>query len=215
MIGIVLFVSGLTNPMSVTSANLDEIKSAGKPYFLKFFAPWCGHCKKMAPAWEKLAKEFSANEVLIGNVDCTAHGKSLCDSNGIQGFPTIKYYDGFDDDGENYEGRREFDDMKSFVESSLNDAGCSPTNMEDCNDDMKSKMKEANSLSLEGLQARIDNIKKTIQTATETHESLLKKLQSQYEASAKSLEEVKTTTKVDTKVLNMIMHAKKKSKDEL
>ena len=40
-----------------------------KPWFIKFYAPWCGHCKALAPAWEKMYKE-QAGEINFGKVNC-------------------------------------------------------------------------------------------------------------------------------------------------
>ena len=48
----------------------------------------------MKPAWDKLMDDFAGNPgSLVADVDCTAEGKPLCDSNGVEGFPTIKYGD--------------------------------------------------------------------------------------------------------------------------
>ena len=56
--------------------------------FVKFFAPWCGHCKRLAPTWEELAAKYAdAEGVTIAKVDCTAEGntnKELCDGQDVR-----------------------------------------------------------------------------------------------------------------------------------
>ena len=72
----------------------------------------------MKPAWDKLSGEFADSKtVLVADVDCTAAGKDLCETQGVEGFPTIKYGD--PDDLKKYEGGRSYEDLKAFAESSL------------------------------------------------------------------------------------------------
>ena len=100
--------------LSLTKDNFDE-KTAGKTVFLKMFAPWCGHCKAMAPAWEKLMEKYADHaDVLVAEVDCTSDdGKAICDENGVRGFPTLKY--GSVDALEDYQGGRDYDDFEKFA----------------------------------------------------------------------------------------------------
>ncbi|CAG8501851.1 19859_t:CDS:2 [Racocetra fulgida] len=55
--------------ISLTSTNFDDLTKSG-PWFVKFFAPWCGHCKNLAPTWEELGHKLQ-NKVNVGKVDCT------------------------------------------------------------------------------------------------------------------------------------------------
>ena len=41
-------------------------------WLLEFYAPWCGHCKKLNPILDELAADEDVN-VNIGKVDCTAN----------------------------------------------------------------------------------------------------------------------------------------------
>lgn len=53
-----------------------------------FHAPWCSHCKDLAPIYEKVAPEFK-KKVNIAKVDCVAND-ALCKQNFVRGFPTLK-----------------------------------------------------------------------------------------------------------------------------
>jgi thioredoxin domain-containing protein 5 len=63
----------------------DEIKTGVT--FVKFFAPWCGHCKRLAPTWDELATKMEEKEgVKVAKVDCTSNenkNKVLCNEQGV------------------------------------------------------------------------------------------------------------------------------------
>ncbi|KAH0566889.1 thioredoxin domain-containing protein 5 homolog [Cotesia glomerata] len=84
--------------------------------FIKFFAPWCGHCKRLAPTWEDLGKKFIDNpNVHIVKVDCTlSTNKQLCDDQEVDGFPTLLLYKNGQKIDE-YNGSRTLDDLHDFV----------------------------------------------------------------------------------------------------
>ncbi|CAH0392699.1 unnamed protein product [Bemisia tabaci] len=84
--------------------------------FVKFFAPWCGHCKRLAPTWDELAKKFSENsKIKIAKVDCTlSSSKTLCNTQEVDGFPSLFLYI----DGKKvseYNGSRDLEDLYNFV----------------------------------------------------------------------------------------------------
>jgi protein disulfide-isomerase A6 len=96
--------------------NFDKIAISGKPALVEFFAPWCGHCKSLAPIYEELAQNFAfaKDKVTIAKVDADAE-KSLGKRFGIQGFPTIKFFDGKSDKPEDYSGGRDLESLTEFI----------------------------------------------------------------------------------------------------
>ncbi|TAQ90273.1 hypothetical protein B7494_g1446 [Chlorociboria aeruginascens] len=97
-------------------SNFDKIAISGKPALVEFFAPWCGHCKNLAPIYEQLASdfEFAKDKLTIAKVDADSE-KSLGSRFGIQGFPTIKYFDGKSDTPEEYKGGRDLESLSDFL----------------------------------------------------------------------------------------------------
>jgi len=75
--------------------NFDTIVGGGKPALVEFYAPWCGHCKTLAPELETVATAFkkAGDHVVIAKVDADKH-KSLGSKYDVKGFPTIIYFNG-------------------------------------------------------------------------------------------------------------------------
>ncbi|PPJ58388.1 hypothetical protein CBER1_08076 [Cercospora berteroae] len=104
--------------IDLTPKNFDkEILKSGKPALVEFFAPWCGHCKTLAPIYEELAGSFEGakDKVIIAKVDADEH-KELGKKYEIQGFPTLKWFDGTGKSKpEDYKSGRDLDSLTAFI----------------------------------------------------------------------------------------------------
>ena len=119
-----LIFSGFVAVATANSAVIDLIPynfdklvlQSGKPTLVEFFAPWCGHCKSLAPIYEELASAFAhaKNKVQIAKVDADSE-KDLGRRYGIQGFPTLKWFDGQSDSPVDYKSGRDFESLATFI----------------------------------------------------------------------------------------------------
>ncbi|PFH62089.1 hypothetical protein XA68_15180 [Ophiocordyceps unilateralis] len=110
-------VAAASAVIDLTPSNFDKVVlKSGKPTLVEFFAPWCGHCKKLAPVYEELATAFqhAKDKVQIAKVDADAE-RSLGKRFDVQGFPTLKFFDGKSDKPEEYNGGRDLDSLSSFI----------------------------------------------------------------------------------------------------
>jgi len=117
----------------LTEANFDQVvHESGKGAFVKFLAPWWGHCKNMKAAWDQLADATKDGDlVTVADVDCTAAGKSLCTKVGVRGYPTIKYWLAGDSTAQDYRGGRSFSDLEGFAKKTFQKP-CNVVTEENC-----------------------------------------------------------------------------------
>lgn len=77
--------------VELTDSNFEKLVYNSEDIWLvEFFAPWCGHCKNLAPHWEKAASELEG-KVKLGAVDATVH-QEIASRFNIRGYPTIKFF---------------------------------------------------------------------------------------------------------------------------
>lgn len=90
--------------------------------FVEFYAPWCGHCKSLAPEWNELATNLKG-EVKVAKLDATEH-KTVAGEFGVSGYPTIKFFPaGKKDSGSAipYEGQRNAAAMAEWAREQTKD----------------------------------------------------------------------------------------------
>jgi protein disulfide-isomerase-like protein len=101
--------------VTLNSENFDEIvMDHSKDVFVKFYAPWCGHCTSMAPAWTQLAATHG--DVVIAELDADA-SRDVAVTHGVSGFPTVKLYTKNDKSGKDFRGARDLKAWTAFLKT--------------------------------------------------------------------------------------------------
>jgi len=86
------------------------------PVFVIFHAPWCGHCKRTMPEFEKLQQSFKGPVKLVAINADLEENKELVQSQKVQGFPTIRYYpSGMSGKFDEYNGERTAEAFEQYL----------------------------------------------------------------------------------------------------
>lgn len=89
------------------------VMDTSKDVLVKYYAPWCGHCKSLAPVWEELGQHFADNnDLVIAKFDATANEVAGLS---IRGYPTLRFYPKDNKGGIDYDGERDLDSFKKWL----------------------------------------------------------------------------------------------------
>lgn len=108
------------NVLTLTADTFEQAVADHSFLVVEFFAPWCGHCKHLAPEWEKAATalkgDTSAGQTItLAAVDATVE-RSLAEKFHIGGFPTIKIFEGNSASSpSDYEGPRQAEGIITYL----------------------------------------------------------------------------------------------------
>uniref|UniRef100_A0A8C2M234 protein disulfide-isomerase n=1 Tax=Cricetulus griseus TaxID=10029 RepID=A0A8C2M234_CRIGR len=104
------------NVLVLKKSNFKEALAAHNYLLVEFYAPWCGHCKQLAPIWDKLGETYKDHEnIVIAKMDSTANEVEAVK---VHSFPTLKFFPATADRTViDYNGERTLDGFKKFLES--------------------------------------------------------------------------------------------------
>jgi len=149
---------------------------------------------------------------LVGDADCTAGGKELCNDMGARGYPSIKHGD--PNNLEDYKGGRDYASLKAFAESL--GPSCSPTNLDLCDDAKKKQIESFMAMPIADLKKAVADKDAESAKAESDLKTFVAGLQSQYEEATKTKDEtLKAIKESGLGLMKSVQAHKKTSKTEL
>eukprot|EP00475_Leptophrys_vorax_P005923 TRINITY_DN1359_c0_g2_i1.p1 TRINITY_DN1359_c0_g2~~TRINITY_DN1359_c0_g2_i1.p1 ORF type:complete len:528 (+),score=116.19 TRINITY_DN1359_c0_g2_i1:93-1586(+) len=130
-------VQGKEYVITLDASNFDEIVGQHDFIVVEFYAPWCGHCKSLAPEYEKAAKALSdaGSPIKLAKVDADdKQNKDLAKKFEVRGFPTLKIFRKGADGPEEYKGPRDAAGIVSYLKKQSGPATSQVTTAKDITD---------------------------------------------------------------------------------
>jgi protein disulfide-isomerase-like protein len=204
--------------VQLTKDNFDEV-TQGKTVFIKFYAPWCGHCQNLAPTWEELAADWvDHKQGLVAEVDCTIgpDTEKWCSKEmQIEGFPTLLYGD--TSNGRlfltEYNGEKTFEALSAFASDTISTPYCTPINVDACDMKTKKMLQSYLKLSVDKINKEIAKVEKKVDNVQSNFQKKFQRMQSQYDEKKQAYELFAAQQKRTIKELKSTLTLKEKQKN--
>jgi len=120
---VALVASVGANVVELTDSDFDSSLEGMDTALVMFYAPWCGHCKKLKPEFDRASKDLLANDppVTLAKIDCTEAGKDTCNRFEVRGYPTLKIFRG-GELSQDYNGPRDAGGITKYMKSQVGPA---------------------------------------------------------------------------------------------
>lgn len=89
--GVAGATDGNSNVLQLTKDNFEDVVKPADLMLVEFYAPWCGHCKALAPQYEEAAGQLKSKDISLAKVDCVEEAQ-VCSENDVGGYPTLKVF---------------------------------------------------------------------------------------------------------------------------
>ncbi|XP_020288215.1 protein disulfide-isomerase A3 [Pseudomyrmex gracilis] len=109
--------------LELTDKTFDVELERHENTLVMFYAPWCGHCKRLKPEYAKAAELLIGNDppITLAKVDCTESGKETCNKYSVSGYPTLKIFEG-NELRSDYNGPREAQGIVKYMKAQVGPA---------------------------------------------------------------------------------------------
>lgn len=115
-----MFFAALSLSVVLTDENMSTfLESSSKPVFLKAWATWCPHCKKLAPIWDEISSQGKfVDQVIFADIECEENRKSCKKLEG-ENYPRLYWIDNKNNTNFRYTGERSLDSFNLFIQKQL------------------------------------------------------------------------------------------------